>query len=225
MRSLLLHLSYHSHDSCSPLLLSLSPFFLDWYSLRFSASFFFVAVNFGVFVFIPLRLVLSSGLSANGWHMYCKTTLLFILWGFMSFPPEPCWLVHSNVRNDFPPLLGPLLGPLWKNFWREKNSLHVGTLLNMKNYCVIEILFPLSSKQLMIKMKMRSWNPDRGSKIFTFSLYIWLTLTMLYFRIKIEVTILYWSLALVEALSVLSPTLYPPRLLFCEKKVLYVNHQ
>lgn len=41
---------------------------------------------------------------------------------------------------------------------------------------------------------------------------------MLYFRIKIEVTILYWSLALVEALSVLSPTLYPPRLLFCEKK-------
>ena len=48
---------------------------------------------------------------------------------------------------------------------------------------------------------------------------------MLYFRIKIEVTILYWSLALVAALSVLSPTLYPPRLLFCEKKVLDVNRQ
>ena len=110
----------------------------------------------------------------------------------------------------------------WVHFGKisgeRKNSLHVGTLLNMKNYCVIEILFPLSSKQLIIKMKMRSWNPDRGSKIFTFSLYIWLTLTMLYFRIKIEVTILYWSLALVAALSVLSPTLYPPRLLFCEKK-------
>ena len=129
LRSLLLHLSYHSHDSCMPLLMSIFPALRALYCCCVS-SFLFEAVNLGVFVFIPLRKVSTVTFPGAHWHLNCSTMLLFILCGFvLSFPPDPCWLVHSNVRNDLP------LTPLWKKFW---NIGHNNYFLN--NYKLIYYL-------------------------------------------------------------------------------------
>ena len=95
-----------------PLFWSISLALRALYSFSVSSAF-LDAVNLGVFVFIPLRNVSRDWtFPGSDWHLNCKTMLLFILWGFVSSsPPDPCWLVHSNVRNDLPPL-----NPLWKNF-------------------------------------------------------------------------------------------------------------